>query len=436
MAGLAAVTAVVVPSPVAADGAFPDSMSIFLPPGRPDQILVGTTFGIVRTDDGGAHWHLICEEAITSVGEIVSQYQMGPPPASTLYAVASNEVLTSADSGCSWTTAVGQWSRPFITDAFPDPRDAARLFALALVTIDGDLLSALFESRDGGKSFGAPLYHAKPGVLLTGVESPAAASGAIFVTEYGRTDAGLESLLARSRDDGRSFDEVSLLATFGKAEPRLAAIDPVDAQTIYYRAVDGGFDKLAISRDGGQTAAIALAVEDEMSGFLRRADGTLLVAARTGPGWRSSDGGRSFAPWPEGLRLRGMRERGGVLYAVGDDSPGGFGVGSSADGGKSWTALLHFADICGVLACSPRVSEACRIPWQRLIDQVGVQAACAVASPGADAGADAAVTTTTTPPPPAGGGGCALAPGRAVVVAVGPLVLIAALALAAIRRRR
>src|SRR5437868_2773906 len=103
------------PAAAFADGAFPDSMSIFLPPARPHEILVATTFGLLVSSDDGHRWELICEESITNFGETITQYQMGPPPASPLYAVSSDQLVASADSGCTWTAATGAWQKPFIT---------------------------------------------------------------------------------------------------------------------------------------------------------------------------------------------------------------------------------------------------------------------------------------------------------------------------------
>jgi hypothetical protein len=418
-----------------ADGAFPDSMSIFLPPDRPQEIVVAANFGLLVSRDGGARWHLMCEEAIATAGELVTMYQMGPPPTSTLYAVSANQLLASSDV-CTWTEARGGWSNPLFTDVFPDPVDPARVFALAEVRAANMATSTLFESRDGGRTFPTALFRARGGLRLTGVESAAAAPRPLYVTQFGRGDAGLESWVARSADGGAMWSESSLSAALGEGEPRLAAIDRGDPRTLYLRVLDPSGDKLAISRDGGETVEVPLSIEDSMAGFLRRGDGTLLVTTRSGGGFRSTDGGKSFTPWPQALRLRGMGERGGVLYAVGEDAGDGFAVGASTDGGETWKALLRFEEICGLISC-PGVDTLCAATWKRLMDTVGVKGcwggvvdagAAADARPEADAGAPGDAAAPAKP----AAGGCSVAglrgpaPVSVMVLAVLGVVLLRA----------
>ncbi len=53
--------AVLVASGARADGAFPTGMSVLLPAGAPQRILVGTTFGLVLSEDAGATFRYVCE---------------------------------------------------------------------------------------------------------------------------------------------------------------------------------------------------------------------------------------------------------------------------------------------------------------------------------------------------------------------------------------
>jgi MYXO-CTERM domain-containing protein len=416
-----------------ADGAFPDSMRILLPPDQPGQLILGTNFGLVVSNDGGARWSLVCEEAIATAGENVTQYSLGPPPGNVLYAVSSNQLAVSSDAGCTWSAAAGGWTDPFFTDLFPDPADAGHVFVLALVpTPERWSASSLYESRNAGRSFAAPpLYQAVQGLLLTGVESAASAPHTLYLTAYGKPAGELQSLLARS-DDGATFHQVSLLPSLGTGEPRLAAVHPRDARVVYYRVVDPAGDKLAISRDGGETARVALALSSEMSTFLRREDGTLLVGSKTEGAFRSADDGDTFVPWPEAPRLRALGERAGVLYAVGDDLVDRFAVGASEDGGKSWRPLLRFEDICGILECPSPLRAACQSAWFRLVALLGIRGACGANAP--EPALDAAAGATATPP---GARGCACASaGAGGGDPSAALVLLAAIAVVARRRRK
>jgi hypothetical protein len=346
-------------------------MRVLLPPDHPEQILLGTNFGLLWTGDGGVRWELVCEEALATGGENVTQYLLAAPPAETVYALSSNQMSASTDRGCSWIAASGAFTDPFFTDSFADPVDPARVLALALVRTEaGWLGSSLFESRDGGHSFGASLYQAEQGLLLTGVES--AAGGTLYLTGYGNPGGKVSSFLARSSDSGRTFEKVDLLPALGSGEPRLAAVDPVDPKIIFFRVVGLDSDRLAISRDRGDSAKVALALQGQMTAFLRRADGTVLVGTKLEGGFLSRDGGATFVPWPEAPHLRALGERAGVLYAVADNAADGFALGSSSDGGKSWTALLRLEHICGIRDCSASVRTTCQPAWQRLVDLLGI----------------------------------------------------------------
>jgi hypothetical protein len=408
---LGALAVLAAPAPAVADGAFPDSMRILLPGDSPQQIILGTNFGVIVSNDGGAHFHLICEEAIATAGENVTQYLLGPPPAFALYAMSINQLGVSADRGCSWTSAGGAWTDPTFTDVFPDPTDAARVFALALVrTGQGWFASSLFASQDGGHSFGMPLFQAPQSVLLTGVENAVSAPETIYLTEFGDRGDGVVSSLARSTNGGRLFDEVSLLETLGTGEVRLAAVDPTDPQLIYYRVLvpDGG-DKLAISRDGGQTAQVALALGGPMTTFLRRSDGTLLVGTQLDGAFTSHDGGQTFTPWPEAPHLRALAERAGILYAATDNVVDGYAIGSSGDGGKTWTPLLHFEKLCGILDCAPGLAATCQASWSRLVALLSITGCAETPAPetqdaGARSSSDGAADASL---PPAESAGCA-----------------------------
>ena len=79
----------------AGDGAFPGSSGIVAPTTRPHEIVLGTNFGVVTSIDDGQTWTYACEQDQSS---LASQYQLGAPPLSRLYALS--------DAGwCSPTTA-------------------------------------------------------------------------------------------------------------------------------------------------------------------------------------------------------------------------------------------------------------------------------------------------------------------------------------------
>lgn len=388
---LGLVAAFALPRLAAADGAFPDSLQLLLPVDRPREMFLATNFGLLITEDDGATWRWVCEQAIATAA---SRYQLGAPPANALYAVAPTGLVASFDGACSWALAGGASDGGGITDAFPDPNDPMHVVAtFALARDGGSFAQAVVESRDGGRSFGGPLYVAPEGTLLTGLELARSSPKTLYLTAVSydaKTVA--HPLVGRSTDGGAGFTLVDLSAVLGADSPRLAAVDPVDPKRIYLRASGESADRLAISSDGGATVRVAFALSGRMSAFLRRADGTLIVTGANGDFASSSDGGMSFAKRPGAPHVRALAERDGRLYVAADNLVDGYAVGASDDGGASFQPRLRFDQLCGPMLCEP-VRTECTLPWTSLIGTLGISPARACrpdggAAPGSpDAGA-------------------------------------------------
>ena len=61
VAALVIALAATVSKQASADGAFPDSMQIFVPADAPHRIILATNFGLITSDDDGATWEWSCE---------------------------------------------------------------------------------------------------------------------------------------------------------------------------------------------------------------------------------------------------------------------------------------------------------------------------------------------------------------------------------------
>src|SRR5438105_3671045 len=86
-----------------ADGAFPDEMHLFVPADQPHRIIVSTTFGLLLSDDDGANFRWVCEQAVTQSTALL--YQVGPPPTHALFAASLTGISFSVDEGCNWTSS-------------------------------------------------------------------------------------------------------------------------------------------------------------------------------------------------------------------------------------------------------------------------------------------------------------------------------------------
>jgi MYXO-CTERM domain-containing protein len=414
-----------------ADGAFPDSLSLFLPVNRPGEIVLATNFGLVTSEDDGATWHLVCEQAISP--KMVLAYQMSAPPDDTLYAETPAGLAYSTDRGCTWTFSQGSLDNANVIDVFPDALEASNLYAITRTPSDGgDFVDAVYQSSDGGRSFAAgPLFTASAAVGLTGVERARSSPQTLYLTMFSYPP--YKPMVARSTA-GSMFDVVDETAFFS-GQPYLAAVDPNDAQLLYLR-VRGQSDALAISRDGGNTIGMVFPMAGRMSAFLRRSSGTLLVGSVDRQSLRSTDGGQSFAAWPNAPHVRALGERGGVLYSAADDARDGFAMAHSSDEGAHWTPILHFRDILGPLQCG-NLPTVCAGPWATLQGIFGSPDAGMPASPGSPAPADAGAAPPPRPTPARRGCGCAVG-GQPTSLPMLPLAILAAVLLRvrATRKRR
>jgi photosystem II stability/assembly factor-like uncharacterized protein len=383
-------------TPARADGAFPSAQAVLLPRDRPSEIVLGTTFGLVFTEDDGSTWRYACENTQTRMGR---QYTVGSPPDDRIYALSDLGVPVTADGACTWTVAGGDLFATLPVDVFPDPSDAARVFALAVNSNDG-LVSA-YRSTDAGLTYAGPIFTSPASGTVTGIEVAASAPRTVFITLYERP--GLHPRLARSDDGGDTWTTADIEPGIGAVIPFLVAVDPVDSRRITLRITSGAsspqqFQGLAITTDGGATWTTPLVVSGgSLTGFARSPDGTILAVGTIAPtmdggtgvpsAFRSDDGGLSFTTQPLSFHPAGLAQRDGTFYVATNDFLDGFALASSIDRGQTWTPRLRFRDIAGTKDC---VRASCQDDCDYL------------------AGVNLFPPETCNPPPKKAGCGCGL----------------------------
>jgi hypothetical protein len=421
------------PRAARADGAFPDSSQVLLPAGQPNRIILGTNFGVISTDDGGATWEWACETPLLTMGQA---YQLGVPgagPPGRLLASSLWGVVHSDDGACTWTDASGDIGQTTVTDFFADVADPTRVLAIGVDPNQASGLPQLaFASADGGTSFGAPTFTAPSDSGLLGIEVAASDPLTIYLAMYATPE---QPRLVRTRDGGTTWDTFDLQPALGTAFVRILAVDPNDPLRIFLRVSGPSSDGVAVSTDGGATVAATLTVSGGLSAFVRRANGTILAGGLAPDGsafgYRSIDGGMTFAAWPNQPHLRALAERDSLLYAAADNFADGFALARSADEGATWQPLLRYNQVARVAPC---VAAACANTC-RAEAQVGLWPAsmCEGAGPAPDAAADAAVDASSTG---SGSSGCACGAAAAVRTSVGCWSLLAMGWLAWWSRRR
>ena len=363
--GAALVLAILLASARArANGAFPDSLSIFVPADRPSEIVLATNFGLITTTDAGVTWTWVCEHGDGYLG---AMYQRAAPPSQRLFAVAPAGLVFSDDAACSWSVAT-DLQQTTVTDAFADPVDRRRVLALAaFVDPDGQAKSGLFISTDAGTTFGAPAYVSPPDTTLISVEVSASNPDRMYLTSLTSVSPSRIHLL-RSDDAGATWTDFDITAMTAGRLARIAAVDPVDPQKIYLR-LTGTDDAIAVSIDGGATISVPLVLGIGLTAFLRRPNGQILVSALDVVGGtlhRSTDGGESFVRMPGTLSIRAMAERAGKIYAAADNFADGFALGISSDDGLTFQPLMKFDQVGGAQSCG-NLASACAATCDMLV---------------------------------------------------------------------
>jgi len=366
-----------------ANGAFPDSLRIFVPADRPAEIILATNFGLIMSRDDGATWDWVCEHGD---GFLATQYQAAAPPSRRLFAVAPAGLAYSDDDACGWSLAVDLMSTT-VTDAFADPVNPNRVLALAsFIDLNGQAQSGLFVSGDAGKTFGAPKYLAAAASSLVSVEVAASEADRIYLTAFhsnlGRPPGGA---VIHSDDGGGTWATSDVTPVTGERIVRIAAVDPVDAQKIYFR-VTGSEDAIGLSTDGGVTMTLPLVVTAQLTGLLRRANGQILVSALDvvdGALYQSTDAGKSFSRLATRLAIRALAERAGKVYVATDDVVDGFALGVSTDDGATFKPLLRFNQVKGARACGS-LKAACATTCSMLVNVGTFTPATCANAPGGD----------------------------------------------------
>jgi hypothetical protein len=252
--------------------------------------------------------------------------------------------------------------------------------------------------------------------LLTGIEIAKSLPGVLYATSVALSGSG--STLARSTNSGATWMS-SALPTPPGTEPRIMAIDPVDANIVYLRFVSALSDSIVITTDGGQTFQSALTIAGQFSSFLRATDGTLYAGTVAGELYVRPPGATAFVSHPSAhFRCLGQRPGTSRIFACGDMGLDGFSVGYSDDDGGTFTRMMNFTDLKGPLTCMP-VQTNCVAHWARIQAVLGIT--------GVDAGTPDAGTPDAGTPNAAKTGSCDSVPAEpeaAVFLAVVVLLVM------------
>jgi hypothetical protein len=352
----------------------PTPLGVFAPERRTN-LVIATSFGLVSSSNQGRTWSWMCEQSATFYSRRHWQAANG----STLYVLAWQGLASSDDGGCSWRRPARD--QPLLEhDVLPHPRDPNRLWLLAGTrTSAGRPSYAVYESADGARSFGAPLFtlppDADPANLMVAPSEP----DRVFLAMYRRGPPG-RNQIARSDEHAGQWSINDVTGLDDRASLRLLAVDPTDPRRVYI-ALGGGMDEsFAVSHDGGRSATITLATRGRITGFLRQTSGTIWLAAQAnaqGTAYTSTDNGATFQR-QSGLASPGsFAEQGERVYALSSNLEGRATLFASPAGETSFAPVMRMDEIVATTAC-PGAIAICRTECAELVQKgVFTRAVCA-----------------------------------------------------------
>jgi hypothetical protein len=427
---LGAAAALVGSRPASAIESFLDEFSVHLAP-DPNTIYVGANFGLLVSNDGGATWRYACEPWIVSGSSSstnasnVSQYELTSRGA-LLAAMFTQGDVTRSEDACHWSVASGFPAGAQPVQLAADPNEANVVLAAVLARPGAaPALNYVIRSLDGGKTFGAA-HVLESADSLSAIAIARATPGIAYATSY--SPGGGAAKIFASADSGATWGQPHAIGGIAAgATPRIAAIDPADARTIYLHVAGTVSDAVIVSRDGGATFAPLLTADVPISSFLVGSDGTLYAGSQSGKLYvkKAADAAFTAHPAPH-LRCLGQRSGSERIYGCADMVVDGFSLGVSDDHGLTFAKVMSLRDLLGPLTCA-EVQANCAAHWERIQGSLF----------GSDAGVVVPDGGTTRPdggagsPATGGGSGCA----SVGAAGTGVLLLLAAVAIRKSRQR-
>lgn len=396
-----------------ANGRFP-SAQYFLAGKGPIEgtMLLRATFGVAVSDDDGASFHYICEDALG-----FGTAAFDPPVAlladRSILVGLYNGARTIAPDRCAFAP-VPSLDAQFLTDFDVDPTGKIVVASTSTGFIDD--FNYVWRSEDGAATF----TKLGPGVKGTGFQS----------IEIARTDpkriwasalqlSPRKVIVYRSDDGGATLLESTSFPFPDSDFAVVSAVDPKNADVVYVRVeiTEPTARRTSLLRtgDAGATWREVVRSKGEMLGFALGDDGKTLWFGGVKDGLQRSDDGGATWTTLSSTHVQCLRWSENVLYvcgAEGTDIDAGiagdrFALADSCDHGTTLHPLLGFAEIQGpVVGCDPTSPESAKCPdrwdgeagvkWTFPTDDLPLEPLCSTAGDGGPPDVDAAIDTRSS----------------------------------------
>ncbi|MDB4988004.1 MAG: hypothetical protein JWN04_3182 [Myxococcaceae bacterium] len=361
---------------VQANGRMPGANDLVFNPGQPGRLVARATFGIVQSDDRGASWSWICEQAIDVSGVIADPPLGLTEDGSMVLLPPTGSALVSRDGGCSWLRVGAPLADKRGADLTVDPSDDRRLLVLTstLSAVDGSGFGSyenlVVETRDSTTSW--QLLSTLPTDFeAETIEVASSDAQRLYVSGSDTVDARL-GVVFRSEDGGKSWTKSTLALPAGTGSLWISGIHPTDPDRVWLRVSARGDTlgllpaRLYLSTDKAQSFHMLASTSKGMFGFALSPDGASLAYGGPSDGLfvGPADGTGAFAK-RSSLGVRCLRwQKDGALYVCASEPADPFSIGVSSDQGASFRALYSLVDTCPA-ACAAGSSFAlsCQAAW-------------------------------------------------------------------------
>jgi hypothetical protein len=377
-----------------ANGRLPATSTITFRQGHENDIVIGLTFGLVISHDGGKTWAWMCENAIPYQGVYDPQFMFGQ--GGELFATSFNGLKVVRDSCTFNLTPVGT---TFPSAATEGPDHA--LYAAVAQAADADhnipADFRIYKSTDDGVTFPPPAT--PPTTTVNWWQSLQVASsdpqrlyltGFAYVPGPGGVGTTRQQLLFRSDNGGTSWIPLTIDTGVVTVTPNslldIVGIDKTDPNLVYMRVkLDVGLPSdLYRSTDKGVTWAPIRHKDTLIGGFVVRAalnsnNKHDVVAATTDSAEISHDNGTTWTTLANAPHISCLVENAaGELWACTQNY--GYSSVPSDDAGvmkttdlTTWTKVLRYQDLKEAVSCATGTLQRdnCVATWCAVCAQLG-----------------------------------------------------------------
>ncbi len=430
-AALLASLATLTPAPALANGRYPAAGQIATYPSKPGTLLVRATYGLLLTTNGGQEWQWICEPAVGFNSEedpVVSFAADG-----TIYAGIFEGLALGTPDGCSWSFVPGSLLGKYVIDLAVDAQDPTQAVLIISNSVGQDdagdtlFLTQVWQTADNGATWTQAGTNLPSQFLGLTVETAPSNPQRVYVSGQ-EGPPGYAGVLQRSDDRGATWQELPIPGSDSTNLPYIGGVDPNNPDIVYVRLDSDPSDSLVVSKDGGMTWTTIYDAVGKLESFALSPDGATVATGGDMDGVLTAPSSTLAFTKASSVGPLCMTWTAAGLYACADEFVDHFTAGISVDQGKTFTPLMHLADLCGPLTCGSgtSVGQQCPALWEPIA--ASLYATCGPADAGPTTSASSGGSTATSK-----GCSCSVPGGAAGGAAAG--LALAGVLLAVGRRR-